>query len=117
MKKKDKMKDDWRFTYIGDNDWIVNNFYSYNPEDQIIDAIDKKDLSVINQAFTLQDNSADIDLHKLLEELPDRYSSLLWDYYFEGKTLEMIGEERNYSKQYAHQELNKAISLLQDKLL
>jgi DNA-directed RNA polymerase specialized sigma subunit len=114
--KDDKMKDDWRYHYIGDNAWIVDNFYSFNPEDQMIEAIDKKDLEVMNDAFTLQDESSDIDVHFLIESLPERYSSLLWDYYFEGKTLEKLGSERGYSKQYAHQELNKAISLLKDKM-
>jgi len=48
----------------------------------------------------------------MLEKLPERYQSILWDYYFEGLSLPEIGKKRNYSKQYAHQEFHKALDLM-----
>jgi len=109
---KNKMKDDWRFSYIGDKEWIIDNFYSYNPEDDMIEALDNKDADEVSYSLSCSDNSNEINLHHLLDKLEDRYSSILWDYYFEGKTLEQIGSERGYSKQYAHQEFTKALELI-----
>lgn len=109
---KNKMKDDWRFSYIGDKEWIIDNFYSYNPEDDLIEALDNEDADEVSYSLSCSDSSNEINLHHLLDKLEDRYSSILWDYYFEGKTLEQIGSERGYSKQYAHQEFTKALELI-----
>jgi RNA polymerase sigma factor (sigma-70 family) len=112
--KDDKLKDNWRFSYIGDRDWIIDSYYSYNPEDDIIEALDNKDADQVNYSLSVDESSNEIDLHNLLDKLPERYSSILWDYYFEGKTLQQIGDDRNYSKQYAHQEFNKAIIMIRE---
>jgi len=112
MTRKKELKDSWRYNLIGDNDWIIDNFYSYNPEDDIIEALDKKDASQVSEALTQDDQSNEIDLHSMLEKLPERYQSILWDYYFEGLSLPEIGKKRNYSKQYAHQEFHKALDLM-----
>lgn len=109
---KNKMKDDWRFSYIGDKEWIIDNFYSYNPEDDLIEALDNEDADEVSYSLSCSDSSNEINLHHLLDKLEDRYSSILWDYYFEGKTLEQIGSDRGYSKQYAHQEFTKALELI-----
>ena len=114
MTRKKEFKDNWRYNLIGDNDWIIDNFYSYNPEDDIIEALDKKDADQVSEALTQDDQSNEIDLHSMLEKLPERYQSILWDYYFEGLSLPEIGKKRGYSKQYAHQEFHKAIDLMKD---
>lgn len=122
MRKKNKVmkdkedKSNWRYYYIGDKDWIVNNFYSFDPEDQMIEAIDNKQAEHISNSFVEEEKSSELDLHQIIESLPDRYGSLLWDYYFEGKTLEQIGEERGYTKQYAFQEHKKALELMKEKM-
>ena len=60
MKKKKKEKenkDRWRYYLIGDKDWIVNNFYSYNPEDKMIEAIDTDDANAIYNKLVTDDSS------------------------------------------------------------
>jgi len=107
----DKLKDNWRFTYIGDREWIIDNYFSFDPEIRIIDALDNNDVERFNSVMTVDIPS---ELHDYVESLPERYSTIVWDFYFEGKTLEAIGKERGYSKQYAHQQLCKAIQLLKN---
>ena len=107
-----KHKDNWRFYYIGDKDWIVENFYSYNPEDDIIEALDNEDTEQVSFALRTSEEDNKPNVHHFIDQLPERYSSILWDYYFEGKTLKQIGKERGYSKQYAYQEMKIAKQLL-----
>jgi len=107
----DKLKDNWRFTYIGDREWIIDNYFSFDPEIRIIDALDNNDVERFNSVMTVEIPS---ELHDYIESLPERYQAIIWNYYFEGKTLEAIGQERGFSKQYAHQQLCKAIQLLKN---
>ena len=118
MKKKKKEKenkDRWRYYLIGDKDWIVNNFYSYNPEDKMIEAIDTDDANAIYNKLVTDDSSEEeVNVFEMIDQLDERYRSIVWEYYFEGKTLRQIGSSRGYSKQYAHQELQKAIKMLKE---
>ena len=95
------MKDKWRYIVSDNIDRIIDTVSSYNPEDEIIERLDGVILP--------EDN---VDLHSLLEDMPPKYKTILWDYFFEGKTLLALGKERNVTKQYMHQELKKALSIL-----
>jgi DNA-directed RNA polymerase sigma subunit (sigma70/sigma32) len=95
------MKDKWRYIVSDNIDRIIDTVSSYNPEDEIIEKIDGVILP--------EDN---VDLHSLLEDMPPKYKTILWDYFFEGKTLLALGKERGVTKQYMHQELRKALSIL-----
>ena len=114
MSKKKENKDDWRYYLIGEKDWIVNNFYSYNPEEQMIEALDSKDANAIYEKLVTEEPSEEINVFEMMDELDERYRSIVWEYYFEGKTLSQIGSSRGYTKQYAHQELQKAIKMLKE---
>ncbi len=115
MKKKDKeFRDQWRYTYIGENDWIIDNYHSYNPEDDMIEALDSKDADQVIEQLSESNFGENFNLHECLDLLPERYRTILWDFYFEGLTDREIGEKRGYSKQYAHQERNKAMKLIKD---
>ena len=95
------MKDKWRYIVSDNIDRIIDTVSSYNPEDEIIERLDGVILP--------EDN---VDLHSLLEDMPPKYKTIIWDYFFEGKTLLALGKERNVTKQYMHQELKKALSIL-----
>jgi DNA-directed RNA polymerase sigma subunit (sigma70/sigma32) len=95
------MKDKWRYIVSDNIDRIIDTVSSYNPEDEIIERLDGVILP--------EDN---VDLHSLLEDMPPKYKTILWDYFFEGKTLLALGKERGVTKQYMHQELRKALSIL-----
>ena len=110
--KKKENKDSWRYYLIGDKEWIVNNFHSYDPEDQIIEAIDSNDANKIYESLRTEELSEQVNVFDMIDQLDERYRSIVWDYYFEGKTLREIGSSRGFSKQYAHQELKKAIDML-----
>ena len=111
-KKNKENKDSWRYYLIGDKEWIVNNFHSYDPEDQIIEAIDSNDANKIYESLRTEELSEQVNVFDMIDQLDERYRSIVWDYYFEGKTLREIGSSRGFSKQYAHQELKKAIDML-----
>ena len=98
-------KDAWRYTYIGSDEWIIDNYKTENEEDKIIGFLDG----------SLNDNSKP-DMYSLIHSLPKRYSSILYSYYYEGSTLEQMGKERNVTKQYMHQELKKSLAFLKKKL-
>jgi len=106
----DKLTDDWRYTLIGKRDWILENSLIHNPEDDMIAAIDNK--------YSLNEPCEEdpLDLHLHLERLPERYYSILWSYYFEGKTMRAIGWERQVSKQYIHQEIKQGHKLLKEMI-
>jgi RNA polymerase sigma factor (sigma-70 family) len=114
MKKKKEGLDNWRYYWIGDKDWIVNNFYSYNPEDKIIEALDSQDA---NKVFDSLVSEEQVNIFEVLENLEPRYKDIVWEYYFEGRTLSEIGSSRGFTKQYAHQELKKAIKLIKQNVL
>jgi DNA-directed RNA polymerase sigma subunit (sigma70/sigma32) len=95
------MKDKWRYIVSDNIDRIIDTVSSYNPEDEIIERLDGVILP--------EDN---VDLHSLLEDMPPKYKTIIWDYFFEGKTLLALGKERGVTKQYMHQELRKALSIL-----
>jgi len=95
------MKDKWRYIVSDNIDRIIDTVSSYNPEDEIIERLDGVILP--------EDN---VDLHTLLEDMPPKYKTIIWDYFFEGKTLLALGKERGVTKQYMHQELRKALSIL-----
>jgi DNA-directed RNA polymerase sigma subunit (sigma70/sigma32) len=95
------MKDRWRYIVSDNIDRIIDTVSSYNPEDEIIEKIDR--------VIPFEDG---VNIHTLLEDMPPKYKTIIWDYFFEGKTLLALGKERNVTKQYMHQELRKALSIL-----
>jgi len=98
-----KGKDSWRYNYIGQDSWIIDDAaHIESPEDDIIDFLDgalKKDSS--------------IDMHNIISSIPQKYRDILHEYYYEGLTLQKMGKSRGCSKQYMHQELKKAKSLIE----
>ena len=117
MKRRKELKDDWRYSYVGEDDWIIENFFSYDPEDEIIKALDNEEVKEVKQALTSESNQLNDELHKAIESLPERYREIVWDYYFNGKSYSVIGRENNYTKQYAFQELQKALEMLRELML
>jgi len=96
------MKDKpWRYIVSENIDRIIDTATIHNPEDDMIAKIDDE----------IQIESL-IDIHSLIDELPPKYKKIIWEYYFDGKTLESMGIDRKVTKQYMHQELKKAISIL-----
>ena len=96
------MKDKpWRYIVSENIDRIIDTATIHNPEDDMIAKIDDE----------IQIDSL-IDVHSLMEKLPPKYKKIIWEYYFDGKTLEAMGIDREVTKQYMHQELKKAISIL-----
>jgi DNA-directed RNA polymerase sigma subunit (sigma70/sigma32) len=89
------MKDKkWRYIVSDNIDRIIDTVSSYNPEDEMIDKIDG--------VIQLDEN---IDIHNLLEDMPPKYKTIIWDYFFEGKTLLTLGKERGVTKQYMHRQV------------
>lgn len=117
MKKNKELKDDWRYSYVGEDDWIIESFFAYDPEDEIIDALDKEEVKELSLALTSKEEDLNEELHKALDKVPERYRNLIWDYYFDGKSYSQIGEDNGYSKQYAFQEVQKALELLKEIML
>jgi len=98
--------DSWRYQYVDtiQDSWIIDGYYSHNPEDEIINQID-----------TMQLEEADMrmcNLHQHIEQMPERYKNIIWLYFIEGKTISEIGHLNGYTKQYAWQEKRKAIKIL-----
>lgn len=105
MRKK-KVKDSWRYDYVGEDSWKIEKSLYYCPEDEYIERLDNN---------SLEDLSPGIDttlLHEALESLDPRYKKIIWDYFFNGKSFGRIGKENGYTKQYAFQEYTKAIASL-----
>jgi hypothetical protein len=64
------MKDKkWRYIVSDNIDRIIDTVSSYNPEDEMIDKIDG--------VIQLDEN---IDIHDLLEDMPPKYKTIIWDY-------------------------------------
>jgi len=109
VKNKKELIDNWRYDYIGDDLWKLENHLHYSPEEQYIARLDGE------EQFTSSDFHSD-ELHKAIDLLPDRYRSIIWDYHFEGKSFGRIGRDNGYTKQYAFQEYTKALDLLKELL-
>lgn len=100
-----KGKDSWRYNYIGQDSWIIDDAaHIENPEDNIIDILDGN----------LKANSS-IDIYEIMSSIPKKYRDILHEYYYEGLTLQKMGESRGCSKQYMHQELKKAKAIMEKK--
>jgi len=99
------MNDNWRYKLIGDNQFLIDGISAEDPTDKIIDALDG-----INE-------EQKITLWDLLETLPEKHKYLIWLYFFEGKTLESIAKDQGCSKQNIHEQISKAIKILQLKVL
>jgi DNA-directed RNA polymerase specialized sigma subunit len=100
-KKNGISPDFWRYVFIGDANYILDNFHYVNPESRIIETLDNQPETVTGP-----------DIHSILESIPQRYKDILWEYYFDGLTLEKMGSNRSVTKQYMHQELKKGLSLM-----
>ena len=96
-------KDKWRYKLSENPEKLWDKVLNNNPEDQWIDILDGNDRT-----------ETELDVHELMEVLPDKYRSLVLDYYFNGKTLKQIGSEKGFSKQYMHQELCKALEMMRN---
>lgn len=100
------MKGSWRYRLVGDEDWIFERELVFN-EDNLIDVIDGGQ----------RDPGEELDLYDIISSIPTKYSSILYEYYYDGKTLEDIGKSRGYSKQYAWQQIKKAQNMIKDLLM
>lgn len=96
------MNDTWRYNLIGSAEWIIDEKFNANVEDDMIAQLDGD--------ITFQDNVPDV--HSAIEAIPERWREIIWMHYFEGKSLSQIGEIKGYTKPYAWQELQKALKLL-----
>ena len=92
-----KIKSDWRYVYVGEDCWMLDN-PGPNVEDTLIDLIDG-----------VPEPAEGPNVHLALEVISEKYRLLLIEYFFEGKTLEQMGNSRSKTKQYMHQELKKAL--------
>jgi DNA-directed RNA polymerase specialized sigma subunit len=92
-----KMKNDWRYIYVGEDYWMLDT-PSHDIEDELIDLIDGT-----------PEVEEGPDLHGALDIMSERYKDILTQYYFEGKTLEAMGISRGVTKQFMHQELRRAL--------
>ena len=92
-----KTKSDWRYVYVGEDCWMLDN-PGPNVEDTLIDLIDG-----------VPEPDEGPNVHLALEVISEKYRLLLTEYFFEGKTLEQMGNSRFKTKQYMHQELKKAL--------
>lgn len=96
------MGDKWRYKLIGENNFIVDSLE--NPEDSIIGFIDgdyKEDES--------------INVHSLVDSLPEKYRKIIWMYYFDGMTFAEIAALLGCSKQNIHEQMMRAIIMLKIK--
>jgi len=100
------MKDSWRYCLVGGEDWLFERSLTFN-EDNLIDVIDGKG----------KDPGEELDIYAIISSLPSKYSSILYEYYYDGKTLEDIGNSRGYSKQYAWQQIKKAQNMIKARLM
>lgn len=98
------MNDTWRYNLIGSAEWIIDEKFNQNVEDDMIAQLD-------GDIVELPDNS---DVYAAIEALPERWREIVWMHYFEGKSLSQIGTIKGYTKPYAWQELQKALKMLKD---
>lgn len=98
------MNDTWRYNLIGSAEWIIDEKFNANVEDDMIAKLDNDDCSL----------SEGPDIHAALEKLPERWREIVWMHYFEGKSLSQIGAIKGYTKPYAWQELQKALKMLKE---
>lgn len=110
MKKNKELKDNWRYDFIGEDTWKLENHLNYSPEEQYISSLDGEETELSSSMFHSD------ELHKAIDRLPERYRSILWAYHFEGKSFGRIGRENGYTKQYAFQEYTKALELMKELL-
>jgi len=96
-------KDKWRYKLSENPEKLWDRILNHNPEDKWIEILDGSNTT-----------ESEVDVHQLMEVLPDKYKNLVWDYYFNGKTLKQIGSEKGFSKQYMHQELLKALEMMRN---
>jgi DNA-directed RNA polymerase specialized sigma subunit len=94
-------QDAWRFCFVGTDDYIIDSMHYINPEADYIAYLD---------GDSKEEGSPDV--HSVLENLPQRYKQILWEYFFDGFTLEEMGLKRKVTKQYMHQELKKGLALM-----
>lgn len=103
------LKDSWRYNNIGYSDFIIETHLSYDPEDDIIAKIDRERADIPHE-----EPPEEVRLHELMDRLPKKFREIIWEHYFEGLTFREIGEKRGYSKQNAHELLNKGIVMLRE---
>ena len=103
--EQSEFRDNWRFNYVGADTWKLDQGHHTNPEDEWIAKIDGE-----------VEEQEKIDVHAVLAQLPERYKSLLWKYYWEGKTMKQIGDERGVSKAYIWQELQVAKTMFKQRV-
>jgi len=104
-KKLGVHSDAWRFCLVGADDWLIDSLHYIEPEKSYINALDGT-----------KEANPDIDVHSVLESIPQRYKQILWEYFFDGSTLEEMGLKRKVTKQYMHQELKKGLDLMREGL-
>ena len=98
------MNDTWRYNLIGSAEWIIDEKFNQNVEDDLIAKLD-------GDIIDIQEGC---DIHAAIEALPERWREIIWMHYFEGKSLSQIGTIKGYRKPYAWQELKKALNMLKE---
>jgi len=100
------MNDTWRYNLIGSAEWIIDEKFNANVEDDMIAKLDGDECDVSDLP----------NIHGAVEALPQRWREIVWMHYFEGKSLSEIGKIKGYTKPYAWQELQKALKMLKEIL-
>lgn len=105
--KRIKMKDEWRYHYVGDSTWKIDNKGgTVDPEDDYIDRIDN----------TLQEEPVSpIPIIDMLDILPDRLKLITESYIFNGESMINIGKRIGLGRLRIWQLYKQAIVLLKDE--
>ena len=85
----------------------------------------KREIGVMNRKpmSSLGENDSDIpspavsgEYSEILETLPEKQKKIMYQRFFENKTLEEIGKSEGYSKEAARQNINKIILKLRENM-
>lgn len=104
------LPDSWRYRGVGYNTFIIDNYHSVDPEDTIIERLDRESEGLLPEEAPDQYS----ELHEYMDRLPKKLRSIVWEHYFEGKTFQNIGDKRGYSRQNAHEQLQKALKMMKE---
>ena len=83
----------------------------------------KRELTLLNKKRTgyLGDSDDEIasppqsgEMSEMLESLPENQKNIMFQRFYENRTLEEIGKKQGYSKEAARQNINKILSKLRD---
>lgn len=100
--KETELKDNWRYSLIGRNDWVLDK-NPVSPEDDII--------KVLDGDFEEDGKKSGIEM---IEKLSDIQKQVVFFYIWEGYSFQKIGKILNFTKQRIHQIYWEAIKSLKE---